>query len=395
MRRTSMIVAICIVLSGLVAQPASATWQQSTVSDMGNSDSQTSRIVIAPTGRTYVTWQTQGSDELYWAKKTSTGWRRTTVTGGNTYVACYDPENDWMGPSATFLPNGDAAIASACESFAGGSKTMFSRLTGKGWTTTKVGYGPSNSSCTTSATDIDLIVSPSGKPVIFTTDQCLRGIYGFFRTSTGWRGHWVLKGGGCCGAFRYGAMSLAVDPSNGKIAMAEIGDVYGRSGLEFQEFNWKGDPIVGSLHSFVLPNGDAPYGEPSLAFAADGTAYLAFQEGTQPGTDPSFAYSFLTLAERTGGVWGTPTAIDNAVQFTGGDLDLSLGGGSFHIAYSDDTNKDLRLATSPDGTTWTLSTIFANGNTGHFPSVAVASNGETCISFYHRTDTSLRAVFGP
>src|SRR5437868_8044694 len=170
-RRTLLILAGCITLSATLAQPAMATWSGSTVSNFGDSDSQTSRMLISPTGDAFVAWQSQGSDELYWAQKTPAGWQKTTVTGQNTFVACYTADDAHMGPSAALLPKGGAAIASACESFVGGSETKFSQLKGSTWTTTTVGYGPSSSTCSTSATDVDLVVSPGGKPVIFTTDE--------------------------------------------------------------------------------------------------------------------------------------------------------------------------------------------------------------------------------
>jgi hypothetical protein len=386
---------VSIAVIAAFAQPAFAAWDVSTIANHGNSDSPTSRILVSPTGRTFATWVTQGSDELHWGKQTASGWRDTIVTGANTFVACYDVSYDGVGPAATFLPNGDAAIASACESFSGGSKTMFSELTSTGWTTTKVGLGPSSSQCATSATDVELVVSPKGKPVILTTDGCLGGIYGFFRTATGWKKKWVVKGGGCCGQFRYGAMATAIDPTNGMIAVVTNGDVYGRSSIGVEEFAWNGDPVIGSTHNFILPNGDVPYGEPSLAFANDGTAYLAFQEGTPPGTALGSAYSFLAMSTRSASVWGTPASIDSAVQFTGGEPDLSLAGGSFHIAYYDSMNKDLRFATSPDGTTWTLSTIASAGDSGNYPSLAITATGGVRIAFYHKSDTSLRAIVGP
>jgi len=393
-RRTLLILAGCITLSATLAQPAMATWSGSTVSNFGDSDSQTSRMLISPTGDAFVAWQSQGSDELYWAQKTPAGWQKTTVTGQNTFVACYTADDAHMGPSAALLPKGGAAIASACESFVGGSETKFSQLKGSTWTTTTVGYGPSSSTCSTSATDVDLVVSPGGKPVIFTTDECLGGVYGFFRTPSGWKSHWVLKG--CqCGPFAYGAMSLAVDPGTGDIAMAMNGDVFGRDSMIFEEFDWRGKPLAGTFHSFALGNGDAPYGEPSLAFTPTGTAYLAFQEGTPPGTDPSTAYSFLALSKGSATGWHLRTKVDTSQQFIGGEPDLSLAGGSFKIAYDDETNKDLRFATSADATTWTLETLASSGNTGRFPSLAVSPTGVVGISVYRHQDTSLRAIIGP
>jgi len=390
-RRTSFIIAVSIAVVAGLAQPALAAWKGTTISSNGGSP--TTSLVVGPDGRTYVAWQSRGSDELYWARKTATSWRRTTVTGQSTFLACYEADLDSMGPSAAFLPGGDAVIASVC-SGDGGYRAMFSRLTGSTWTTTRVGFTPTSSSCDTSATDADLVVSPGGKPVIFTTDQCLQGVYGFFRTPTGWKDHWVLKGG-CCSPFRFGSMSLAVDPSTGKIAMAWVGDVFGRSSLFFEEFSWNGDPVAGSSHSFTLPNGDVPYDGPSLKIASDGTAYIAFREGTTPGTALGSAYSFLAMTTRTAGVWSTPASIDDSVQFTGGEPDLSLVGGTFHIAYYDNTNEDLRYARSPDGSTWTLGTIATAGDSGNYPSLGITATGDVRISYFHRSDNSLRAVAGP
>jgi hypothetical protein len=387
--------AASITMLVIVAQPASATWDPLLVTDTGNSSSPTSRMLVASNGTFYVTWQSEGSDELYWAKRLATGYRERVVNGANTIASCYTTENDYMGPSATILPNGQFAIASACEAFTAGSPTLYTVHTSGGWKTTTVGYGPDDPNCANSATDVDLIVSPTGQPVIFTTDECLKGVYGFFHTATGWQGRWVVDSGGCCSAFRFGSMSLAVDPLTGDIAMAMNTDDYGREGMYFEEFDWKGAPVAGSYHGFTLPNGDVPYGEPSLAFENDGTGYVAYQEGTPPGTASGSATTFLALAERSASGQWSRRRVDHAVQFTGGEPDLSLAGGSFHIAYRDDTTKDLRIATSPDGVTWTTETIAGAGDNGNFPSIAVASDGRVGISFYHRTDTSLRSIFGP
>lgn len=392
MARLLRFTAASLVVVFASAIPAQATWDQTTVSNFGNSDSQTSSLVISPDGGTFVAWDTQGSDDLYWARRSATGWRKTQVAGG-TFVACYSYQHDWVGPSAGFLPDGTPQIASTCDD-SGGGRVMYSRLTKSGWNTVTVGHGPTGYPCSTSATDIDLISGPKGKPVIFTTDWCTKGVLGFFRTNGVWKTVPVIEGG-CCSAFRMGAMSLAVDPSNGQIAMALNADVFGRSGLYFQEFTWAGDQVPGSFHSFVLPNGDAAYSEPSLAFAPDGTAYIAFQEGSAYGAPLDSAYSFLALLTRTAGTWGAPRTIDDAVTFTGGEPSMSLAGGTFHIAYQDDTTRDLRYATSPDGTTWTFDTILSKGDTGHFPSLAITASGAARISFYNRSDTALRAVSGP
>ena len=80
---------------------------------------------------------------------------------------------------------------------------------------------------------------------------------------------------------------------------------------------------------------------------------------------------------------------------SGGEPDLSLAGGTFHIAYYDGTNKDLRYATSPDGSTWTLSTIATAGDSGNYPSLGITGTGGVRISYHHQSDSSLRAITGP
>ena len=389
MTRSIRIVVLSFVVALVGAFPAHAAWHETMVSKT-TSSSKTSSLVISPSGGTYVAWQRPGADELYWSRRTSTGWRSTKVTGG-AFVACYTADNDWVGPSAGFLPDGSAQIASTCDY---GGKVLYSRETPSGWKTVTVGHAPQDDSCATSATDVDLITKPSGKPVIFITDQCTHGITGFFRVNGVWETVPVIQGG-CCGAFRYGAMALAVDPLTGMIAMVENGDVFGRESLFFAEFDWNGNEITGSTKTIALPNGDAPYGEPSLAFQPNGRAIIAFQEGSAYGTATDSAYAFLALATRAAsGTWRTPVTLDDGVQFTGAEPSLSLAGGTMHIAYQDATTFDLRYATSADGSTWNLTTIPVAGATGYFPSLGISTTGIVRVSYDNETDTSLRSVSG-
>lgn len=101
------------------------------------------------------------------------------------------------------------------------------------------------------------------------------------------------------------------------------------------------------------------------------------------------------MVSRVGGVWGASTAVDDAVTMTGAEPDLSLGDGTFHIAYGDVTNGDLRLASSADGSTWTLETIVSTDDVGHFPSLWVTPTGKVRITHYDDTNTQLLSMFGP
>ena len=107
------------------------------------------------------------------------------------------------------------------------------------------------------------------------------------------------------------------------------------------------------------------------------------------------AYSFLAMVSRVGGVWGAPTVVDGSVTMTGGEPELSLGDGTFHIAYGDVTNEDLRLASFADGSTWTLETIVSTDDVGHFPSLLVSASGKVRITHDDETNTQLLSMFGP
>lgn len=252
------------------------------------------------------------------------------------------------------------------------------------WTTKVVGYGPGGEPCNTSATDIDLINHPKGRPAIVITNQCTKEVTGFFLRKGQWVTQVLLEG--AVGAFRYPALALAVDP-------ASIGDVYGRGGLSVWEFSWSGRQ-VGDPEFFALPHPEVPYGGPALGFLPDGTGYLAFQAGSPPGTPAADAYTYLALLTRTAGTWGTRTAIDRRGPITGAEPSLSLAGGTLQVAYQDVTNSDLRYATSADGMTWRRTTVAGPNDTGSYPSLVVSETGNATIAYFDRTDTALLSVRG-
>ena len=384
---------LAMTLVALSALPAHATWSRAVIANFGNSDSHTSSLVISPTSRAFVAWQSQGGDELYWAKRTSRGWDVTTVNGENTFTGCYESENDWVGPSAAFLPDGTPQIASVCIDFPGGEGVLYSAKIAGVWSTKTIGYGPVGP-CDSSASDIDLIDSPTKhQPVIVITDPCTQSLTGFFFDGSSWIRKTLVSG--TTGPFRYGALSLAVDPTNGKLAVAFNGDVYGRGGLILKEFSWGGKPVPGSTVIFDPPQGDVATGEPSLAFLPDGTGFLAFQESTPYGTPSGSAYAFLALVTRTSGAWSTAVSVDASVLHTGAEPSLSLSGGTLHVAYHDTTNGDLRYATSSDGSLWTSETIAGRDDVGNFPALAVTQGGKALIAHYNLTATALVSSIGP
>jgi hypothetical protein len=390
MRRSMAIGAMALCLLIQTAAPASAAWSVKVIADRGPSP--TSSLVISQSGGAFDAWLGRGGDDLYWAKMSASGWTSTIVAGEGDFFACYSSTYDGVGPSAALLPNGTPEIASACDSVNGGGNVMYTKRTATGWTTTVVGIGPSDE-CRTSPTDVDLINNPTtGRPVIVMMNQCTAEITGFYSTGTTWVKR-VMSPGAGVGTVRFPAMDLAVDPTSGNLALAGVADVFGRESLFLSEFSW--DLTHVDYSAFSLPNGDAPYAAPSLAFLPDGTGYLAFEEGTPYGTAASSAYGFLALATRTGGTWGAPAVVDHAAKETGADPSLSLVGGTLHIAYQDVTHGNLRYATSVNGAAWTRKTVTAPHDTGYHPSLGVTIAGKVRIAGYDATTGSLVGTTGP
>lgn len=389
--------AIFVLMIG--AEPAQAAWSVKVIAH-DDAPSPTSSLVIGPGGVAYDAWQSRGSTDLHWATLSAAGWKSTTVFHRTSTDSCYSSEYDGIGPSAAFLPSGEPEIASVCIYFSGLSNILYTQHTAKGWKTKTVGYLPSGP-CDMSATDLQLINNPTtGRPVIVLVNQCSRELTGYYSTGHGWARKVMMAGSN--GPFHHRAVSLAVDPTTGDLAVAwaitdgRVEEVDGfHSFFFFDLFNWDLTPVSGQFKILTLPNGDVPRGTPSLGFLPNGTGYLALEEGTPVGTAPAGAYGFLVLMTWTSGTWSAPVTVDNTAPITGGDPSLSLVGGTFHIAYQNVTNGDLRYATSSNASTWTLKTLSAPHNTGFFPSLGVTVGGLVRIADFDRTTNNLVETGGP
>lgn len=72
--------------------------------------------------------------------------------------------------------------------------------------------------------------------------------------------------------------------------------------------------------------------------------------------------------------------------------DASAATPEIHIAYYDQTNMDLKYATSTDGTTWTTSTIDNSGNVGAYTSLTTDANDKLHVSYYDSTNGDLKYI---
>jgi hypothetical protein len=395
-RPSSVAISVSFVLAIAWSSPASAAWTETEVRDFGDSDSETSSLVLSPSGRPFVAWQRRGSNDLFWAKRTANGWDRTEVAKDPDFTQCYTSENPYVGPSATFAPNGTPRIASVCIAVGGGSPVLYTTQTATGrWKTLQVGRGASGTSCDSSATDVDIANDPGGKPFIVMTDQCTKKVVGFYRQNNDWRRVTMLSPGSLA-PFMFGAISVATDPTSGRLAMALNTDVYGRGQLLIEAFTWRGVWLQDAeVVVTPLPDGNAVYGEPDLRFTQDGTGYLAFQAGSAYGTPAADQFGFLGLMTRDSGIWSPPATIDDAVTVTGADPTLWVSSDLLHVAYRDETNGDLRYATSSDGTSWTAETVFGPHDTGLYPDLIVTPGGIAHLTYHDSSSTALMSTKGP
>ena len=122
----------------------------------------------------------------------------------------------------------------------------------------------------------------------------------------------------------------------------------------------------------------------SLAFDPNGTAHIAFYDETNKD---------LMIATRlAAGVWFPPQRV-----YGEGDVDVGKfaslafdANGTAKIAFYDETNKDLMLATKPALGAWSVQTVDSLGDVGEFASLAIDASGTTHMSYFDATGLDLK-----
>jgi hypothetical protein len=384
LRRSSLMVFASIALCTFGALPAFAWSAPTTIDNYGNSQDPTTSAVISPKGGTFVAWARLGTDDLFWSKQNATGWNRTQVAGQGTFVGCYDSSLfNTIGPSAAFTPDGAARIASACMAVGGGAKIMYSRLVKGVWKTQQIGYGPIGSG-DSSAMSLALAMSPTGKPSIVFTDEGTNDVSRFRLVNGVWKRQQLVDVS-CCGFGDHSMTDASFNPVTGLLGVAWTIRADTFTYLRYAEFNANG-AAVGETQE--IPIGEMNvFGRPSLAFLSNGDPAIAVQQ--DDGSVKSAA-----VARRDAGVWSLHT-VDASAADVGLNPSLDLQGDVFHVAYPDDTNGDLRYATSADGITWTPVAVVSTGDVGDVPSLVVSATGGVTISYHDLGGTALRGVRGP
>lgn len=104
--------------------------------------------------------------------------------------------------------------------------------------------------------------------------------------------------------------------------------------------------------------------------------------------------SEVSHAMRQGAVWGS-AVIDRDVRLSAfGDNGLSVAlaeNGTIGVAYYDDANRDLRLAQYVNGV-WSVETVLAAGNTGHYPRLDFDANSNPAITCVEIIDEQTRQL---
>jgi len=170
-------------------------------------------------------------------------------------------------------------------------------------------------------------------------------------------------------------VSIAFDPVTGSPAVAWNSNIVGE--LLYSVY----DSGSGTWGTSTVSGVGTMAGAPSLAFAPDGTAWIAFAQG-------DLNASHLEVASLAGATW-TLTNVDSVSTRTGASPSIAMKGSLPRIASYDVTNGDLRFA-SYDGTIWSLSTIVSTNQVGVWPSLAFGSDGRGFVSYTDVTNQDIR-----
>ncbi len=383
-RRMLPALVVALLLVSVAVQPAFAWQHPVRIDNFGNSQDQTTSMLIGQ-GGIFLAFAYRGSDDLFWSKRTADGWKRTPVLGQDTFTNCYDGENPAIGPSAAFAPDGSPRIASACIAVGGGARILYTSRIGGVWETETVGYGPSHTGTDSSATSMTLTMSPTGKPWIVFADNGSKDISRYRRVHGDWQLQQLVQGVDVCCGNQGKYVDASTNPATGRLGVAWTNRFNDEGVLMYAEFNTRGR-VVGNVE-LVPFGGLQTFGKPSLAYRSNGDPAIAVQQSDGVTTGPA-------MALRTGGVWAAHP-IDASVTNGGLHPALDVTGDVFRVAYPDDANGDLRFASSTDGIAWTAVTPVSDGDVGDTPSLAVNAAGRVTIAYYDASRTALRSVTGP
>lgn len=359
-------------------RPASA-WTTGTV-DARVGDSTRTSVGVTSSGRVAVAWQNGlYGGGLWYATHSAKGWHKTEVDKDG--FGCYD---NTTGPSMQFRPGVGPRIASVCNAQAGSYEIpiMLAAQNDGSWTSKQVSHlDEYNDEENLRVTNVALCIDPStGVPSIFTGDTNSADVTWFTNASGHWTHTWVFPPGngfGVNGPY----VACAYDGTTGSLSLAAKWNSQGPGSLAVYTYDATGK----TWSQFYLPTDEA-IGVPSLKFDGNGTAWIAYREGTSTA-------SHLEVADLPAGApsW-TVTTVDGSAANTGLSPSLGIRAGEPAVAYYDQTDGNLRFATF-DGTSWSTANVASTGTVGQFPSLRFNKTTPE-ISFWSVSGKSIRWAQG-
>jgi len=338
----------CITLL-LMAGPASAAWDISTVDSTGDVGLYTS-IALDSDGHPHISYYDNTYDNLKYASFNGSTWDISTVdstgdVGSDTSIALDSDDHPHI--SYYDATNGDLNYAS---------------FNGSTWDISTVDSTGDVGMYTSIALDSD------GHPHISYCDVTNYDLkYASFNGST-----WdisTIDSTGSVGSYT----SIALD-SDGHPHISYFD--LGHDDLKYAAFNgstWDISTVdsTGNVGIFT-----------SIALDSDGHPHISYVDWNN---------DFLKYASFNGSTWdiNTVDSTGNVGMHTSIALDSD---GHPHISYYDNTYKDLKYAAF-NGSTWEISTVDSTGDVGKYTSIALDSDDYPHISYYDNTYDNLKYAY--
>lgn len=159
--------------------------------------------------------------------------------------------------------------------------------------------------------------------------------------------------------------------------------------------SWVGDVFhihqepTGSMPISAVPQpaGAVPSGGTSLTVDASGAAHIGWHDAAGGG---------LYYSTNLSGSW-TTVPLDVVEGMTLGRFSamaIHRPTGRLHVAYYDETNRDLKYARKDPGAAWSRKVLDLTGDVGSHPSIAVDDSGAVHIAYRDETNKRLKIATG-
>jgi len=346
------VVGIAVLVSG--ALPAWGAWTSTRVTTA--SPAHLPSVLLGAAGGPGASWQ--DSTSTYWSRwdRAEDRWIRERIYRPPNFTMCRETSEDglvmrypWTGVPAVRGPDREARVAFACETIVS-AIYFFARRTAEGWRTVPVGDGCTPDGCAF-ATSLDLVLDPDGATPIVIVGHRDGSVRWFRKSGARWRTRALVQPFPVCCVDRFPAVSAAIEPASGSLALAWVTDAAGGL-VRYATYD---DDGRREAPAQTLPStsvGAQATGAPSLAFSDDGRPIVAFAERDGSAT-------WLSVAVRTGATWSVQV-VDDAFPESGLSPSVTVGGSSVRVVSGAPVATALRIASSSDLSTWETSTIDAS-----------------------------------